>query len=310
MADRLLVLGWHNVTSTWFFPSAPGAAIAGLRRQIALLRRVGNIVPLEPALDDLAAGRPLPARAIALTFDDGYRDNLEVALPMLKLMGTPATFFLVPGLLDRSVTAWWELVGWAFARATRRPSAWRGLALPVTSGGGFARLAVTAAAEALTRMSGRGRHEAIQELVDALRPEGRHDIGELFLDWDGARALAGRASVGSHSLVHHILGEETAADQHDDLREARRRLEEGLATPVTTLAYPNGSRHAYRASTVEAARSTGYRYALTTVMGWHERGGASHEIRRFALDPCHGRNGLRALVRQPGAARFWAGWGP
>ncbi len=129
MADRLLVLGWHNVASTWLFPSNSGAGPKGMERQLRFLRRSTNVVDLREALAALTTGRPLPPRAVAITFDDGYRDQLELAVPMLERLGLPATFFLVPGLLDRTVPAWWEELAWTFTRATRRSVVWEGRTL-------------------------------------------------------------------------------------------------------------------------------------------------------------------------------------
>jgi hypothetical protein len=108
--DRLIVLMWHNVEGTWCYPAAPGAGTRGLAQQLRRLKQLASVVPLEDALEALAAGRPLPSRAVAITFDDGYRDNLDLAAPLLQDLGLPATFFLVPGLLSYEVRPWWEIV--------------------------------------------------------------------------------------------------------------------------------------------------------------------------------------------------------
>ena len=126
MSDRLLIFGWHNVEGTWAFPSDPGTGTEGLRRQLTLIARAANVVDLADAVDRLESGRALPARAVALTFDDGYRDNLHVALPMLESLGLRATFFLVPALLGREVTAWWERLGRAIALAQQPAFSWDG----------------------------------------------------------------------------------------------------------------------------------------------------------------------------------------
>src|SRR5829696_2195147 len=124
MSRRLLVLAWHNVDPTWCFP-APGGD-RGLERQLAFLARRCNVVPLAEGLRALDQDDPLPPRAVALSFDDGYRDQLELAAPMLAQLGLPATFFLVPGLLDRTARPWWEELGWIFSRSSQDVVAFQG----------------------------------------------------------------------------------------------------------------------------------------------------------------------------------------
>jgi peptidoglycan/xylan/chitin deacetylase (PgdA/CDA1 family) len=306
--DRLLVLGWHNAEPTPFFPSPPGACARGLARQLRAVKRMGTVVPLDEALDAMAQGRPLPRRAIALTFDDGYRDNLETALPILSRLGLPATFYLVPGLLDRSVRAWWEVLAWAFRNATALIVEWRGRRL--TAGPGEAsRTTMLVVAEELKRMPRAARDAEIDALIDALRPTGSEDeVAGLYLDWDGARALAaGGGTVGSHTMAHAILSEEPPDDQAADLAESRRALEEGLGVPARTLAYPNGTAADYDESTLDAAVGAGYEGAVTTIDGWNDPATPRLELRRFVLEPTRGLNGLRPVVRAPGVMAFARG---
>jgi len=307
MADRLLVLGWHNAQPTPFFPSAPGACARGLARQLQAVRRLARAVPLDRAVAALAEGRPLPPRAVALTFDDGYRDNLHTALPILRRLGLPATFYLVPGLLDRSARAWWETLAWGFARATATSVEWRGRRLP--SGASEAsRRAMLTVAEEVKRLPRADRDAQIDGLLDALGPRGsEEEVAELFLDWDGARSLAAGGAVGSHTMHHAILSEEPAAAQAADLAESRRRLEEGLGAPAATLAYPNGTALDYDSDTLAAARAAGYLGAVTTIDGWNDRATPRLELRRFVMDPVRGWNGLRGVVRAPGALAFARG---
>ena len=113
----LMVLCWHNVEGTWCFPSASGAGRNGLDRQLRALRSAANIVPLGWALQAMSDGLALPPRALAITFDDGYQDNLTLAVPLLRMLQIPATCFLVPGILSGDVVPWWERLAWAFSEA-------------------------------------------------------------------------------------------------------------------------------------------------------------------------------------------------
>jgi peptidoglycan/xylan/chitin deacetylase (PgdA/CDA1 family)/CelD/BcsL family acetyltransferase involved in cellulose biosynthesis len=287
MTDRLLIVAWHNVERTWNYPAAPGAGAAGFEHQLRRLQRLGTIVPLARSLRQLATGQPLPPRAIALTFDDGYRDNLEVGAPVLERLGLPATFFLVPGILDGTVSPWWETVAWGMGNATRTSLDWEGQALPVGGRAGGRTLELVT--ERLKEQDQAARGRAVAELLERLEPVGEPGHRRLFLDWDGARELLARGfEVGAHSMDHAILARETPAAQLTDLVESRRRLEDELGVAVEVLAYPNGSRADYDAATVEAARRAGYSHGLTARSGWNSRATPLFEIRRVVLEPQRG----------------------
>ncbi len=297
---RLLVLGWHNVEGTPCFPSAPGTGIGGFCDQLDWLGRWANVVPLGESLDRMAAGEPLPPRAVAITFDDGYRDNLELAAPELERRGMSATFFLVPRLLDRRLDPWWERAAWAVDRATATDVTVGGRRLPLATPADR-KAARGAVAELLKRRDRERREEALTDLVERLAPPPGDDLAELFLDWDGARELAGRGfEIGSHSRDHCILSEETPGVQRDDLAESRAMLEEHLGVSISTVAYPNGTRRDYDAATLDAARSAGYAHGVTTRKGWNSRRTPPFELRRAVVYPERGSRFLRTAVEIAG----------
>jgi peptidoglycan/xylan/chitin deacetylase (PgdA/CDA1 family) len=288
---RLVVFAWHNVGPTWFSPTPRRTSVRGLARQLRTLAAAFSVVPLDDALDRVYGGRALPPRAAALTFDDGYRDNLELAAPLLERLGLPATFFLVPTLLDGG-RAWWETVAWAFARSSRRELTWQGRRWPLETPQRRA-ATVGIVCEGLKPVDHAARLRAIDELTDLLQPRGGY--GEsFFLDWDGARQLACRPGVGigSHSRDHAILSRESAQAQVADLTEARRALERGLDVPVSALAYPNGLRTDYDEQTIAAARQAGHRWALTARTGVNRPDTPPYELRRAMLSPADGVHGL------------------
>jgi peptidoglycan/xylan/chitin deacetylase (PgdA/CDA1 family) len=299
MGRPLLVLGWHNVEPTWCFPAADGAGRRGLWRQLAFLARFANVVPLDEGLQALRAGRPLPPRAVAITFDDGYRDQLDVAVPMLERLRLPATFFLVPGLLDGDDRPWWEVLGWVFARATRQVVAWEGRTLGLRDDA-ERRACLVTVGELLKRRDRAAREQAVQELIDRCRPAGSPGDRARFLDWAGADELARRGfTTGSHSQHHAILSQESETEQRHDLAGSRKRLEQELDVPVDLLAYPNGTLLDYDDATMEAARAAGYAYAVTTVTGWNQPVTPRLELRRFVMQPERGTAGLSMVPLDP-----------
>jgi peptidoglycan/xylan/chitin deacetylase (PgdA/CDA1 family) len=292
VSSSLIVLCWHNVEPTWFFRARPGAGRRGLEQQLRFLRRTANVVALEPALDALGDGRRLPPRAVAITFDDGYLDTLRVAAPMLERLRLPATCFLVPDLLSGQVRPWWELLAWALRHARREVVTWEGRTLRLREPG-ERHTAATTVAELLKRRPHAARDEAVAALVERCQPQGEFDHRALFLDWDGAEELVRHGlAVASHSRRHTILAEETGDEQHRDLAESRRALEGRLGVPVRLLAYPNGQRRDYDATTIAAARGAGYSHALTTIRGRNLPSTAPYELRRFVVQPERGVAGL------------------
>jgi peptidoglycan/xylan/chitin deacetylase (PgdA/CDA1 family) len=299
VGSRLAILGWHNVESSWCFPASGGSGTRGLARQLLAVAKVANVVPLAPALSMLGGGHALPRRAVALTFDDGYRDTLDIAVPILEKLGLPATFFLVPGLLSGAVTPWWEVIPWAFARSTRPAVDWDGTVLP--TGGPAGRRSSRRVAARMKASNQQARDRMVAELVERLRPEGEAPSHGLFLDWDGARELVRRGfSVGSHSMHHAILAREGIGEQSNDLAVSRRRLQGELGVGVELLAYPNGQPGDYDVNTVQAARLAGYSHAITTVEGWNLASTPAHEIRRFVMYPERGVSGFAVIAGRRG----------
>jgi peptidoglycan/xylan/chitin deacetylase (PgdA/CDA1 family) len=312
MSHRLLVLGWHNIEPTWAFHGAsPEAGRRNFERQVAFLRRWTNVVPLRPALADLAAGRPLPRRAVALTFDDGYLDNATFAAPLLQRAGLPATFFLVPEFLSGTSSAWWEDLGRAFGKATAAEVDWDGERYGLTTAEAR-RAAMNAVADRLKSIDSHDRAAAVAELGQRLMPEADADPRAAFMTWDDALRLPELGhDIGSHTCTHPILSQETPAAQRQQLVRSRERLEARFGRPVDVLAFPNGRQQDYSEVTLGLVRDAGYAFAVTTRSALAGPRSAPAEIPRVVVDPNTDlldvlRSGVRVL-RRAAAARSGRG---
>jgi peptidoglycan/xylan/chitin deacetylase (PgdA/CDA1 family) len=303
MPHDLLILGWHNVEGTWCFPSNPGQGSRGLAAQLRWVRRLGHVVDLGEALATLNDGGSLPARSVALTFDDGYRDNLSIAEPLLRQLGIPATFFLVPSFLSDATSPWWEALAFAIQTTTRPSLSWEGGLYSLLGAG--RRSAIETVSVRLKRLDQARRDTAVAAIVEQLEPERHADLARLFLDWDDARDLARRgAAIGSHSLDHAILANETPSVQHKNLAGARRQLEDELQAPVDLLAYPNGTADDFDMTTEEAARDVGYRCGVTTIPGWNSASTPPYQLRRYVLSPERGELAFKSIAKHAVARSF------
>lgn len=302
MGSRLLVLAWHNIEPTWFFHgTSPEAGRRTFERQVHFLRRWTTVVPLRSALADLAAGRPLPPRAVALTFDDGYLDHATVAAPLLEAAGLQATFFLTEGFLSGDVPAWWEEVGWAFAHARTAELQWEDRTFD-TSSVPARRAAAHAVSDMLKTVDSGRRRAAVAELSERLASVGSTSKRQ-FMDWDDAKQLLRRGQdVGAHTREHPILSLESPSAQARELIETRRRLSNNLDQPIDVLAYPNGQARDYSPLTLQLAREAGYEFAVTTRPGLARAHTPPLEVPRVQLVtnvtlPMLYRKGIRVMKR-------------
>lgn len=295
-SDTLLVLGWHNVRPTWFFPKRRALSTAGFTMQMQTLARLAHVVPLEEGLERLSVGEPLPPRAVALTFDDGYSDALSAVAPVLRRLGLPATFFLCPGIVDRTVEPWWEVVGWAVNSPTRLSVRFRGNYLPLRDPQ-ERHWAAHRIAESLKNTTQQHRTEAIASLVELCRPTRCVDVDNLFLDWPQATELAGLGfSIGSHTLSHCVLSQESLDVQRGEIAGARQRLAQQVGIAPVSFAYPNGRAIDLTQQTIDLLQQAGHRFSLTTIGGVNSPATPPHMLRRVMIEPQHGPASLIGLL--------------
>jgi peptidoglycan/xylan/chitin deacetylase (PgdA/CDA1 family) len=280
MSNRLLVIGWHNIEPTPAFPGTAGAR--GFEKQVRFLSRVANVIRLSEAAERIAAGEPLPPRAVALTFDDGYTDNLEVATPILNRYQAPGTFFLVPGFLDGRLGAWWEDFAHAVDTAQDEVLEWGGERWDLRRTEERARAKAELPGR-LKELDARTREDEVARIAARISPTPN---ASLFMGWDGARQLlAAGQEIGSHSMTHVILSNETESVQAEELHASRKELEAGLGTPVETLAYPNGRSIDYDTTSTRVAREVGYKVAVTVEPGLADRRDDPYQLRRLVVTP-------------------------
>lgn len=203
----------------------------------------------------------------ALTFDDGYRDTRDVALPILQRHGAPATVFVSPGLIERSARLWWlEL-----EEAIRRLDAVELVGLP--------RLPASTPREksaAFERVywALRARPEAeLLDAVAALAAQAGVTSAALaqdeFLTWDEARAFARHPliEIGAHSLSHRRLAQWPAEVARQELQGCKAALQAQLGVEVASFAYPVGDPSSAGRREFALAAEAGYRIAVTTRPG-------------------------------------------
>lgn len=244
---KFLIVTYHRFSAA----PAPGkTSAAALSEQLQYLRAHYTIVPLPAIERHLTQGDPLPAAAAAITIDDGYRDAYEVAFPILRRYGAPATLFAATDFVDGRDWLWTDKLRYVETRLQGRKRLNAGLLNE--------ELKRVPAADRAQRIAAIARENGV-----ALPASPPADCQPMT--WSQAREMdAAGVEIGSHTVTHPILPLMTSEQIARELRESRRRVEEELDRPVTSFCYPNGDHDARVRDEVERA---GYRVAVTTRPG-------------------------------------------
>ncbi len=313
----LVVLTYHRIAepgSDPFYDPVISATPDSFRAQVEWLARGPRVLALEEAIEWITSAGRWREPAVLVTFDDGYRDNFDIAVPILRERGVPATFFLPTAFLEEPRLPWWDRVA-CILKQTRVNR----LELPLWSdgeaGSGDGPPALTID---LTQTS---RPAAIRAVIDAFldgriadepwfltmladRAEVALDSSAmaraLFADWGQVRGLTGPdtgLSVGSHGHSHRRL----AALEHDaqraELIGSRRILEDRLGLRIEALAYPYGWPGSFDERTRSIAAEAGYRVAFASFEGINHRDSTdSFAVRRLGVGSGDSAVLLRARV--------------
>lgn len=263
---RLSVLIFHRVLPETD-PLFPDEVNADRFDQIcAWLKSWLQVLPLDQAVTRLKAGT-LPARSACITFDDGYADNHDVAMPILQRHGLTSTFFIATGFLDGGCM--WNDVLIETVRRTALPV----LHLAELLGDEFAVLPVGTVEQkrgAIRLLIDRLKYLSVAERSQLAREVAR--LGQVPVPDDlmmTSRQVVGLhqggMSVGAHTVSHPILARLDRADAMAEVGQSKSVLEGLLQQPVRLFAYPNGKPGTdYVPDNVEVVRELGFAAAVST----------------------------------------------
>jgi peptidoglycan/xylan/chitin deacetylase (PgdA/CDA1 family) len=281
------VLTYHRIAlpagpAQMYYDPVISATPESFRAQIELLARKFQLLTLDDllctqAIANVAQSSHKPG--VLVTFDDGYRDNYETALPILQRYDVPATFFISTQLVEDPTLPWWDHVAYALKTtrvSTLRVERFEGDTEPLEIQLGPSPSAVTraAATRAIIGHFVDGTIDNHPWFLDQLSAQARVAIDtraagcELFMGWDEVKQLASAGmSIGSHGHSHQAMAKLSDVTQRAELVMSRTLLESATGKEVHALAYPFGWDQTYSPRTQELATEVGYQLAFSATEG-------------------------------------------
>lgn len=277
---RLSILSYHRVLPQPdpLFPEEVDAKT--FDQQMAQLAACFNFLPLHDAVQGLRQGN-LPPRVACVTFDDGYADNAEVALPILQHHGIPATFFVATGFLDGG-RMWNDTVIELVRRAPGQMLDLSGMDLGQFEIGTIPqrRQAIFSLLGVLKYLPLEARQSKVEEMrahVPVVPPD------DLMMSREQVRMLHGAGmETGGHTVNHPILARLDPAAARAEIANGKEALEAIIRAPVRFFAYPNGKPgQDYLADHVRMVKNLGFEAAVSTAWGAARSGSDLYQLPRF-----------------------------
>lgn len=277
--NRVRILMYHKINET---QDCLGLSVTPklFENQMRYISDNYEIISLSDAVFRLTSGS-LTSNYCVLTFDDGYRDNCEIAAPILESYNLPATIFVTYEAIE---TGWF---GWGGFDRTLLTTQASKIDLTTWSLGIIELNDMAAREQAVVWL-----HRELKKLPDVTKREVVDHVvttyGEPSADeremmtWEEVRKLAsnGLITIGAHTVTHPILSRVSLEQSRYEIVEGKSLIEKRLGHPVEYFAYPNGGRVDFRASDVELVQQAGYKGACTTIAGHNVPGENVWELKR------------------------------
>lgn len=310
-ANNLTVLAYHRIGERVTLAGYPydtdlvSATAADFEWQMRYVERHFKVVTFAQVAAFLDGRADLPPRALIVTFDDGFDDNYQLAFPILKRIGIPATMFVSTGYIGQQPTFWFDRVVYLIKNSSKRQLS----------------IDLNGAPEKLDEDI-YGRYRQAIELVVALRSvadENRLDLlaeveQQLGADlpavdprsqpmtWEMVAEMADAGiEIGSHTVSHPNLVQLNPARLHQELSDSRLAIEQHTGQKPVVIAYPVGDRLNFNDEVIDAVKKSGYRLAVSYISGVN----SLVSLDRYALTRLHvesytGKSEFAATLEFPG----------
>lgn len=309
---RAAILLYHRVEALDHDPQLLAVSPEYFSGHLAYLSRHHRVVGLADLVKGLEENPDRVDQWLAVTFDDGYADNLWHAKPILERYQVPATVFVASGYVGRSREFWWDELERLFLQPSILPSK---LSLSIQGQSKEWELADVSRYNASDSARHRGwnitnhtdptpRHRVYRDLCAILRPlpgRAREEILRDLHTWadcehscreshrvlrrDEVKQLGsgGFVEVGAHTVSHDVLAELPATVQQEEIRASRVQLENMLDKPVESFAYPYGTKSDYTPATTAFVREAGFRMACSNFPEPIRAGSDIFQLPRFIV---------------------------
>jgi peptidoglycan/xylan/chitin deacetylase (PgdA/CDA1 family) len=285
---KAIVLIYHRVIDLENDPQQLAVSAHNFENQIQIIKKKFKIIRLQDLITNLKSNEIID-NSVIITFDDGYSDNYEFALPILEKYQVPATFFISTGYVGSKNEFWWDKLEPIFLSDSKLPS---NLELKIGS--------------VIYRWTNcyKNGHLIYEELLGILKRQSFDIIQstlEQLSNWIGLnynhreqyRALNADEliklsqnpmfEIGSHTINHCILANESQEIQQREISDSKLFLEKLINVEIHSFSYPFGKNVDFSNLTSKVVKESGYNCAISNIQGLVTKKTDIYNVPRFLV---------------------------
>jgi len=278
MKKRLNILLYHRVLDKFdpLRPSEPD--IKRFNKQMKWIKRFYNVLDLADAVSKLLMDQ-LPPRALCITFDDGYKDNYQNALPILEKHELTATFFVATGFLNGGIM-WNDTVVESLRNTKQKNLDLRGYGIGCYDICEDRTECLGKIINDLKYLSFHDRARVVTDLPDILKVPA--PVGLMMTEKDVNVLHRRSMGIGGHTVNHPILSRLSTQQARQELENGKQTLEQIIGERVALFAYPNGKPgNDYQQEHADMVKQAGFDAAVSTVWGVAAKESDLYQLPRF-----------------------------
>jgi peptidoglycan/xylan/chitin deacetylase (PgdA/CDA1 family) len=316
-----VILMYHRIGEPDLDPWSLHVTPENFRLQMEVLRQYAKPISLRELAQAQQNGK-VPKRSVAITFDDGYADNLHNAKPILERYNIPATFFITTGHIGKEQGFWWDELQQLFLQPGKLSEKLTIEIDGATHSWDLGKAVNYSQADYEADKGKRayesnpdsrlGFYYSVWQTIQCFSAESRLQAMEQIQTWVGSKVVttledrsllpselctlahSELTDIGAHTVTHPSLKEHSAEFQLKEIQQSKADLEKLLNRPVTTFAYPYGS---YTAETINLLQQSGLDCACSTVEGLVWKGSDGFQLPRYHVHDWNGEEFAQNLEK-------------
>lgn len=311
VSSKAIILIYHRVAEVSSDPQLLCVSPKHFAEHLKVLQKHYQPIQLQSLARNLQDGN-LADRAVAVTFDDGYDDNLFSAKPLLEKYNIPATVFVTSGYIGEQHEFWWDELDRLLLQPGKLPEnlsldvngkiflwelgadafysqetyqLYRGWSVLEQGNPGIRQSLYRALCAIMRPLAGKERQKVLEELAvwAGMNQDGRTTHRSLSSDEVSKLILKDLVDVGAHTVSHSVLSTLSTDIQKIEIEGSKQYLEDIIGRPVTTFSYPYGTRSDYTRNSVAIVRGAGFACACSNFEDIVWRSSNPFELPRFLV---------------------------